>query len=49
MVMNEARQIEAALAADAPAFVRSVYGQARSYNDVVVASAVFGVQSCTFS
>jgi hypothetical protein len=45
----ETRQIKAALADDAPAFVRTVYQQARNYNQLVFTSAVFGVQSCTFS
>jgi hypothetical protein len=45
----ETRQIKAALADDAPAFVRTVYQQARDYNQLVFTSAVFGVQSCTFS
>ena len=49
MIMNEAKQINAALADDASAFVRSVYQQSRSYNNLVFKSAVFGVQSCTFS
>jgi Allene oxide cyclase barrel like domain len=47
--MNEAKQIKAALADDAPAFVRTVYQQSRDYNAFVFASAVFGVQSCTFA
>jgi hypothetical protein len=46
---NEARQIKTALTGDAPAFVRAVYQQARDYNQLVFTSAVFGVQSCTFS
>jgi hypothetical protein len=46
---NEERQIKAALAGDAPAFVRAVYQQAGSYNQLVLTSAVFGVQSCTFT
>ena len=49
MLANETRQIRAALADDAPAFVRTVYQQARDYNQLVFTSAVFGVQSCTFS
>lgn len=48
-IMNEAKQIKAALAGNASAFVRSVYQQSRSYNNVVFKSAVFGVQSCTFT
>ena len=45
---NETRQIKAALADDAPAFVRTVYQQSKDYNSLVFRSAVFGVQSCTF-
>ncbi len=48
-IMNQADQTKAALADDAPAFVRSVYEAARSYHNLVFRSAVFGVQSCTFS
>jgi hypothetical protein len=48
-IMNESAQIKAALADDAPAFVRTVYQQARDYNQLVFSSAVFGVQACTFS
>ena len=49
VLANETRQIKAALADDVPAFVRTVYQQARDYNQLVFTSAVFGVQSCTFS
>ncbi len=45
----ETRQIKAALANNAPAFVRTVYQQAKDYNKLAFRSAVFGVQSCTFS
>jgi hypothetical protein len=45
----ETRQIKAALADDAPAFVRTVYQLAEEYNQLVFTSAIFGVQSCTFS
>jgi hypothetical protein len=48
LLANEAEQIKAALADDAPAFVRTVYQQSRDYNRMVFRSAVFGVQSCTF-
>ena len=48
LLSNEARQIKAALADDAPAFVRTVYQQSKDYNSLVFRSAVFGVQSCTF-
>jgi hypothetical protein len=48
-LMNESVQIKAALADNVPAFVRAVYRQSRDYNQLVFASAVFGVQSCTFS
>ena len=44
----EAQQIKAALADDAPAFVRTVYQQSRAYNSLVFRSAVFSAQSCTF-
>jgi hypothetical protein len=44
----ETRQINAALADDVPAFVRTVYQQARDTNQLAFTSAVFGVQSCTF-
>jgi hypothetical protein len=49
VLKNELRQIKLALAGDAPAFVRTVYQEAGDYNQVVFTSAVFGVQSCTFS
>lgn len=49
LLMNERAQIKAALADNAPAFVHTVYRQSRDYNQLVFASAVFGVQSCTFS
>jgi len=48
LLSNETRQIKAALADNAPAFVRTVYQQSRDYNSMVFRSAVFGVQSCTF-
>ncbi len=48
-IMNETRQIKAALADDAHTFVRTVYQEARDYNRLVFTSAVFGVQTCTFS
>ena len=44
MIDNESAQIKAALAGDAPAFVRTVYQQARDYNQLVFTSAVFGVR-----
>ena len=49
VISNESAQIKAALADDATTFVRSVYQQARDYNELVFRSAIFGVQSCTFS
>jgi hypothetical protein len=49
MIVNETAQTKAALADDAAAFVRTVYQQARAYNRLVFTSAVFGVQTCTFS
>jgi hypothetical protein len=49
LLKNEADQIRAALADDAPAFVRTVSKQSRDYNELVFASAIFGVESCTFS
>jgi hypothetical protein len=48
-IMTETKQTHAALADDAASFVRSVYQESRSYNTLVFRSAVFGVQSCTFS
>ena len=48
-LMNETAQIRTALADNAPAFVRTVYQQAKDYNQLVFTSAVFGVQACTFS
>jgi hypothetical protein len=49
LIMNETAQIKAALADNASAFVRTIYQQARDYNHLVLTSAVFGVQACTFS
>lgn len=49
LLMNETAQIKAALAGNAPTFVRTVYQQAKDYNKLVFTSAIFGVQSCTFS
>jgi hypothetical protein len=49
VLRTEATQIKVALAGDAPAFVRTVYQQPSAYNRLVFTSAVFGVQSCTFS
>jgi hypothetical protein len=49
VLMNEAKQIKAALADNASAFVRTVYQQSRDYNQLVFTSAIFGVQACTFS
>jgi hypothetical protein len=46
---NFTQRAKTALAGDAPAFVRAVYQQAGDYNQLVFTSAVFGVQSCTFS
>jgi hypothetical protein len=48
LLANENAQIKAALAADASAFVPTVYQQSRDYNDLVFRAAVFGVQGCTF-
>lgn len=48
LMANEASQVKAALANDAPAFTKTVYEQSRDYNQLVFASAVFGVQNCTF-
>jgi hypothetical protein len=48
-IMNETAQINAALADNVPAFVRTVYQQAKDYNQTVFTSAVFGTQGCTFS
>jgi hypothetical protein len=49
VLTNEAKQIKAALADNAPAFVRTVYQESRDYNQLVFTSAVFGVQACTFT
>lgn len=49
VLSNETEQIRAALADNATAFVRTVYAQARDYNQLVFTSAVFGVQACVFS
>jgi hypothetical protein len=49
VLMNEGKQISAALAGHAAAFVATVYQQSRDYNRLVFASAVFGVQACTFT
>ena len=49
LIASEAKQITAALAGDASGFVRSLHRQAESYNTFVFRSAVFGVESCTFS
>lgn len=46
---NETRQTQAALTDNPTAFVRTVYQEARDYNQLVFMSAVFGVQACTFS
>jgi hypothetical protein len=48
IIGNETKQTNAALANDAPTFVASVYQMSRDYNRLVFASAIFGVQSCTF-
>ena len=48
LLANEKKQTDAALANDAPTFVKSVYQQSRDYNKLVFGSAVFGVQDCTF-
>ena len=49
LLTNETAQIKAALADDASTFVRTLYQQATDYNELVFASAIFGVQACTFS
>lgn len=49
ILTNETNQIKTALADAAPAFVRTIYQQARDYNQLVFTSAIFGVQACTFS
>lgn len=48
-LINETAQIKAALADNAPAFVRTLYQQSKDYNQLVFTSAVFGVQACTLS
>ena len=49
LLTNETSQTKAALAANPAAFVRTLHQQTRDYNQLVFTSAVFGVQSCTFS
>jgi hypothetical protein len=49
LLHNETKQINAALADNPSAFVRTVYQQSKDYNQLVFTSAVFGVQACTFS
>jgi hypothetical protein len=49
MLAEEKKQTKAALANDAPTFVKTVYQLSRDYNEVVFRSAVFGVQNCTFA
>jgi hypothetical protein len=49
LIRNQSAQIKAALADDAASFVRNVYQRSRDYNEFVFRSAIFGVQSCTFS
>jgi hypothetical protein len=49
LLESEGTQIDTALAGNARAFVRAVSQQAQVYNRFVFTSAVFGVQSCTFS
>jgi hypothetical protein len=46
---NLTQLMKTALAGDAPAFVRAVHQRARDYNQLVFTSAVFGIQSCTFT
>jgi hypothetical protein len=48
LIGNESKQTAAALAGNAPEFVKTVYQQSRDYNRLVFRSAVFGVQACTF-
>jgi hypothetical protein len=48
LIKNESKQIQAALANDGPQFVKTLYGQSRAFNQLVLASAAFGVQDCTF-
>lgn len=48
LIANERRQASAALAGQATTFVQTVYQQSRDYNVLVLRSAAFGVQSCTF-
>jgi hypothetical protein len=47
-IADESTQIKAALANNATAFVRAVKQSGPVYNELVLASAVFGVQACTF-
>jgi hypothetical protein len=47
-IADESAQIQAALANNAAAFVRAVRQSGPVYNELVLASAMFGVQACTF-
>jgi hypothetical protein len=47
-IANETAQVHAALADNAAAFVRTVTQSGPVYTKLVLASAVFGVQACTF-
>jgi hypothetical protein len=45
---NETAEVHAALADNTAAFIRAVTQSGPVYNKLVLASAVFGVQACTF-
>jgi hypothetical protein len=47
-IANERAQVQAALADNTAAFSRTVTRAGPVYNELVLASAVFGVQACTF-
>ena len=48
MIKDETTQVRAALADNAAAFVHTVNQASPNFNKLVLASAVFGVQACTF-
>jgi hypothetical protein len=48
-IADETAQVHAALADNTAAFIRAVMQSGPAYNKLVLASAVFGVQACTFA
>jgi hypothetical protein len=47
-IADESAQVHAALADNTAAFIRAVMQSGPAYNELVLASAVFGVQACTY-